>query len=516
MKHELREKLTESAKSVLPLTLFVLFVNFLLVTAAGKGMPDETFLQFVIGAVFLLVGIALVELGAHMSLVPMGNGMGAFLTKSRRYPLIIICCFLIGVFVTMAEPDLAILAAQFPGVDDFKMIVIVSAGVGVLLVFGVMRVIRRVPLPVALAVFYAMVFILAFFEPGNFFSFAFDSGGVATGPIVVPFIMSIGLGLAAVRGGSRSVSEGFGMVGVCVIGPIAAMLIFGIAGRYDLAGIEGLVVHEPSGHGVLGDFLHAIPHYVWEVALALLPIIVFFLIFQFFYMHLSRHSLARIGVGLAYTYLGHMIFLTGVSVGFLPAGTYIGAALAGLPAGWNYLLIPVGMVMGSLVVMAEPVVYLLNSRVDELTVGAISKRAMTTMLSLGAAVSMGIAMLRILTGFPLWIVLLAGYSVSIILSFFVPRLFTAIAFDSGGVVSGAMAICFLLPFAKGACMELTGSVESVLTDAFGIIALISMTPVIMIQLLGLVYTVKLKKASAVDQGADDTVTIIDFGSEEAA
>ena len=512
MRKALHEKLMESLRSVLPLALWVLVVNFLLVVLAGKGMPDGIFLRFLIGTAFLLVGMTLVEAGAHMSMIPMGDAMGSFLTRTRRHPLLVICCFLIGALVTMAEPDLALLATQFPGVNDLKMIMIAACGVGLLLVFGVMRVIRRIPLPVTLTILYAIIIALSFFEPGNFFAVAFDSGGVATGPIVVPFIMSIGIGLASVRGGRSSAEDSFGMVGICTLGPVIAMMLFGIFGDYDLSGIEGLETHSVEG-GALHAFLHAMPHYIVEVAIALLPIIVFFLIFQFIFLRLHRRALSRMGVGLIYTFIGHMIFLTGVNVGFLPAGNYLGETIAQLPSPWRYALIPVGMLMGVFVVPAEPVVALLNAEVETMTVGAVSKRAMTTALAIGSAISMGIAMLRVLTGIPLWHFLLAGYALSIGLSIFVPRVFTAIAFDSGGVVSGAMAISFLLPFAKGACMGVTGSALSVLTDAFGVIALIAMTPVIIIQLMGAVYTVKLKRTTSFGREDDGSVTIIEFDRE---
>ncbi len=515
MREALREKLKEAVKSVMPLTLFVLVVNFILVVTENKGMPDDIFLRFLIGAAFLLLGMTLVEVGAEMSMIPMGDSMGSYLTRTKKYLLLVICCFLIGAFVTMAEPDIALLATQFPGIDDLKMILIAAGGVGLLLVFGVMRVIRRVPLPLTLAVFYTIIFVLSLFEPGNFFAVAFDSGGTAMGPIVVPYIMAIGIGLASVRGGRSSVDDSFGLVGICSLGPVIAMLLFGIFGHYDLSGVEGLEAHSLHGHGPFFDFLFALPEFMIEVAIALVPIAVFFIIFQAIFLRLKRHSLAKIGIGLIYTFIGHMLFLCGINVGFLPAGTYLGSTIAALPGIWSYAVIPAAMLMGMFVVPAEPVVALLNKRVEAQTVGAVSKRAMTTMLSIGAAVSMCIAMLRILTGLSLHYVLFAGYALSLALSLFVPKIFTAIAFDSGGAVSGAMALSFLLPFAKGACMALTGSVESVLNDAFGIIALITMTPVLLIQIMGLVYTVKLKRSAAFARSLDETVTIIEFDREEA-
>ncbi len=513
MVKELREKLTESLSCVLPLMLFVIAVNTALAIFAGRGMPSGMFIQFLIGGALLIIGMTLVETGAEISMIPMGDRMGAYLTRTGKYSLIVICCFLIGTLVTMAEPDLAILATQFPGVKNIVMILIAASGIGVMLVFGVLRVIKRIPLSLMLTVFYAAAFILALFEPGNFFAIAFDSGGVATGPIVVPFIMAVGLGLAAVRGGKSSFDDSFGMVAICSLGPIIAMLLYGIFGKYDLTGITGAHAHEAAGSSVVLDFFRAMPLFIEEVAVALLPIIIFFLIFQFIFLRLSPRSLLRIGVGLVYTFAGHVIFLVGVNVGFLHAGTYLGEALAGLPGDLKLLILPAGMLLGNCALLAEPTVNVLTSQIVKLTVGAVTKKTMTAALSVGVAVSVGIAMLRVLTGIPLWYFLLCGYAVSLALSFFVPKIFTAVAFDSGGVVSGVMTISFLLPFAKGASMALTGSQESMLTDAFGLVALVSMTPVITLQLLGLFYTAAHRRKKRFAPAADDEVTIIEFDIE---
>lgn len=515
MGKELREKLMESLSCVLPLMLFVIALNFALGIFAGRAMPGGMLAQFLIGGVLLIIGMTLVETGAETSMIPMGARMGAFLTQTGKYLLIIICCFLIGALVTMAEPDIAVLAGQFPGVENIKMILTAGAGVGTLLVLGVLRVIKRVPFSLTLLLLYAAAFALSLFEPGRFFAVAFDTGGVATGPIVVPFIMAVGLGLAAVRGGRSAYDDSFGMVAVCSVGPVLFMLLFGIFGKYDLADIAGGHSHAAQGSSVVLEFIHAAPHFLEEVAVALLPIIIFFLIFQFIFLHLSRRSLLKMGVGVIYTFIGHVIFLVGVNVGFLPAGTYLGEALASLPANGRLLLIPVGMLLGSFAVLAEPMAGVLASQVETLTVGAVSKKQMLVALSVGAAVSAGVSMLRVLTGLPLWYFLLGGYALSLALSFIVPKLFTAVAFDSGAVVSGVMTISFLLPFAKGACITLTGSIESVLTDAFGLIALVAVTPVITIQLLGLAY--KLSRILHKDPArrAEGEITVIEFDREEA-
>ncbi len=512
---ELRKKLLESLSCVLPLMLFVAAVHFALAVFAGKGMPADVFARFLIGGALLIIGMTLVETGAETSMIPAGERMGAHLTQTGKYTLIIVFCLLIGVLVTMAEPDIAILAAQFPGVEDIKMILVAAVGVGVFLIFGVLRVIRRVPLSVMLLVFYAAVLVVSLFEPGRFFAVAFDFGGVATGPIVVPFIMAVGLGLAAVREGKSSFDDSFGMVAICSIGPVIMMLLFGIFGEYELSAGSGHALH--SGGSALMDFLSATPLFIKEVSVALLPIIFFFLIFQFVFLHLSPRSLLKMGVGAVYTFVGHVIFLVGVNVGMLPAGTHLGEALAGLPGNARLLLLPAAMLLGNFAVLAEPTVNMLASQVETLTVGAVTKKKLIIALSVGAAVSAVAAMLRVLTGVPLRYFLLCGYAVSLALSFVVPKIFTAVAFDSGGVVSGVMTVSFLLPFAKGACMTLTGSAEKVLTDAFGFVALTAMTPVIMLQLIGLAYKLAILRSPGVSSADDGSVTIIEFdtGGEQA-
>lgn len=507
-------KFRESFSSVFPLMALVVVLNFIMLVFSGEGMPWGMFFQFIIGGVLLIFGMAFFSLGADMSMIPMGDHVGAYLAKTGKYILLIICCFLIGTLVTMAEPDLAVLATQFPGVPDRNIILIVSVGVGLFLVIGVLRVIKKLSLPLTLTILYAIVFLVAYFSPKNFFAVAFDSGGVTTGPITVPFIMAIGIGLAAVRGGSSSSDDSFGIVAICSVGPIISMMLLGLFTDTGSLTIEISEAYSAEGSSIILDFFRALPTYIKDVAIAILPIIVFFVIFQFVFLHLKIKALARMGVGLLYTFVGLAVFLTGVNVGFLPAGSYLGGALASLPDARNFVLIPIGMLMGYFVVKAEPAVKVLNSQVEDLTVGVVTKKTMMTMLSAGVAVSIGIAMLRVMTGIPLWYFLVAGYALSIILSFIVPKIYTAIAFDSGGVASGAMTATFLLPFAKGACMALNGSTESIVTDAFGLVALVAMTPILTIQLLGLSSFIKAQQSKALRREMDGPVSVIDFDWED--
>lgn len=505
MNRKLLEKIKESLSSVLPVTGIVILIHLLL-----SPMPGGTFALFLIGAVLLVLGMGLFTLGADLSMMPMGERVGAHLTKSKKLSILIPVCFLIGALITIAEPDLTVLAGQVPTVPDAVLILTVAVGVGLFLVLALLRIIFRKSLQLLLFVFYGLVFVLAAFTPEEFLAAAFDSGGVTTGPITVPFTMALGIGVAAVRGGNSAQDDSFGLVTMCSIGPVLSMLLLGMFYNAGAGTHTAIEAHNPSGIGeILALFGEAIPEYLADVALALLPVVLFFLAFQILFLRLSRKRLLKMGVGLLYTFVGLVLFLTGVNVGFLPAGYTLGSRLGATAAGW---IIPIGMVMGFFVVMAEPAVHVLNKQVEEITVGAISQRAMLLSLSVGVAVSIGIAMLRVVTGVSIWYFLLGGYAVALTLSFFVPKIFTAVAFDSGGVASGPMTAAFMLPFAMGACDALGGNI---LTDAFGLVAMVAMTPLITIQLLGVLYSIKLRRTVQAAEPEAEQIEIFEFPVEVA-
>ena len=505
MNRKLLEKIKESLSSVLPVTGIVILIHLLL-----SPMPGGTFALFLIGAVLLVLGMGLFTLGADLSMMPMGERVGAHLTKSKKLSILIPVCFLIGALITIAEPDLTVLAGQVPTVPDAVLILTVAVGVGLFLVLALLRIIFRKSLQLLLFVFYGLVFVLAAFTPEEFLAAAFDSGGVTTGPITVPFIMALGIGVAAVRGGNSAQDDSFGLVTMCSIGPVLSMLLLGMFYNAGTGGHTSVEAHNPTGiEEILKLFGQAIPEYLADVALALLPVVLFFLVFQILFLRLSRKRLLKMGVGLLYTFVGLVLFLTGVNVGFLPAGYALGSRLGATAAGW---IIPIGMAMGFFVVMAEPAVHVLNKQVEEITVGAISQRAMLLSLSVGVAVSIGIAMLRVVTGVSIWYFLLGGYAVALGLSFFVPKIFTAVAFDSGGVASGPMTAAFMLPFAMGACDALGGNI---LTDAFGLVAMVAMTPLITIQLLGVLYSIKLRRTVQAAEPEAEQIEIFEFPVEVA-
>ena len=490
----LGEKVREALASVLPITVIVLILCF---TVAP--VPTDTLLAFLVGAVLLIVGMGFFTLGADIAMTPIGERVGAAMTKSRKLWVVIVIGFLIGVIVTVSEPDLQVLASQVPGVPNSILVGAVAVGVGAFLVIALLRILFKIPLNRMLIVFYVLVFGLAVFIPEDFLAVAFDSGGVTTGPMTVPFIMALGLGVSSIRSDADAAQDSFGLVALCSVGPILAVmvlaLIYPASGTYIPA-----VLPSAENSKVLWDmFQGGLPTYIHEVAVCLAPIAIFFALFQIVSLRLKRKKVLKIVVGILYTYIGLVLFLTGVNVGFMPAGSYLGSQIAGLS--YNWILIPIGMLMGWFIVQAEPAVHVLNHQVEEITSGAIPGRAMSTSLSIGVAVSIGLAMIRVLTGISIFWFLIPGYLAAIVMSYYVPKMFTAIAFDSGGVASGPMTATFLLPFAQGACNAMGGNV---VTDAFGVVAMVAMTPLLTIQMLGLVYQHKLKKS-----GVEEVPEIMD-------
>ena len=488
MRHNqlLLEKIQESLSSVLPITAIVLIIS---ITVAP--LTPGTMVLFLFGALLLVLGMGLFTLGVDMSMIPMGDGIGVQISKAKRVGVPLLVCFVLGVVVTVAEPDLQVLAEQLPSVPNMTLILAVAVGVGFFLVLAQVRMLLNIPLSHMLVFFYILVFALSYFAPDSFIPAAFDSGGVTTGPITVPFIMALGIGMAAVRSDKNSSSDSFGLVSLCSIGPILSVMILGIVmPDLDAAYTPVSISEVTTTQEAAALFVDEIPAYVGEVAAALLPIIVIFALFQMLFRRFQRHQLGKMVVGLVYTYVGLVLFLVGVNVGFMPAGATIGASIAS--GGTEWLLVPIGALVGYFIVRAEPAVQVLARQVEEVSNGSIPQTSINHALSIGIALSVGLAMLRILTGISIMWFLIPGYAVALAMTFFVPQMFTGVAFDSGGVASGPMTTTFLLPLAMGACEALGGNV---LTDAFGIVALVAMTPLCTIQLLGLYGTLKARSAA---------------------
>lgn len=477
-------KLKESAKSVLPIGAIVLALHLFLVP-----IPPGTLVLFIVGIILLTVGMSIFTIGADMAISPIGEIIGSKLTQSRKLWLLLTGCFVLGIVVTIAEPDLQVLSKQVPSVPNLVLMAAVSIGVGVFLVLALLRILFQIKLSYTFIVLYTIVFLTAAFTAPDYLAVAFDSGGVTTGPITVPFILALGIGVSAVRGGKNAEEDSFGLCAICSIGPVLAVLIIGMfydpsTTGYGFEAVSGANSGQELAVIYGGAFIESLK----EVSIVLLPVVVIFTLYQIIRLRLPKSQIIKIAIGVVYTLVGLALFLTGVNTGFMPVGLYLGEAIASLP--YNWVLIPLSLIMGFFVVAAEPAVYVLNKQVEEITSGAISRKMMMTGMSIGVGLALALAMVRIMTGISIWFILVPGYVIALVLTLVVPEIFTAIAFDSGGIASGTMSAAFLLPFAIGVCTAFGGSA---MTDAFGIIALISMLPLITIQAMGLIYNIKMRR-----------------------
>ncbi len=494
-------KVKEAFSSVLPITIIVFALCFTIVPL-DSGM----FLAFIIGALLVIVGMGLFTLGADTAMTPIGEYVGTSVMRTKKIWFIIPVCFVVGVLITVSEPDLQVLASQLSKtMQPWTLIISVGVGVGVFLVVAFLRIVLKIRLSLLLIVFYIAVFVLSFFVPQTFVPLAFDSGGVTTGPMSVPFIIAIGTGVASMRSDKGAETDGFGLTALCSIGPIIAVMILGIifnSESIDVSSEEIIII--TNSKELAGSYLYALPEYMKEVALALLPIIAFFFLFQLFGTKMNKQSIIKILVGVLYTYVGLILFLLGVNVGFLPVGNYVGNIIGNLSYSW--IIVPIGMIIGFYVVAAEPAVHVLTKQVFELTSGTIPKKALRFSFMIGVAVSVGLAMLRILLNIPIMYFLIPGYAIALVLTFVVPDMFTAIAFDSGGVASGVMTASFLMPLALGVCGAVGGNIA---TEGFGVVAMVAMTPLITIQVLGLIYKIKTAKIKSKENVAPASEDIIE-------
>ncbi len=495
----LRDKIHEALVSVLPVTAVVLVLSL---TIAPLSL--SSFLSFLFGSVFLVVGMGLFSLGADTAMMPMGEYVGTNMTRSKKIWQVIFLSFLVGILITVSEPDLQVLSQYAPSIDTTVLIWSVALGVGAFLVLAMLRILFAVKLRYLLLVSYAVIFVMAIFVSPDFWPIAFDAGGVTTGPMTVPFIMALGLGVAAIRSDKGDSADSFGLIALCSVGPILAVLVLGLLFEPQGDYVEFIPQHAANSQELGLSFFVAIPHYLVEVAKALLPITAFFFLYQLIANRLPLKQLYKILVGVAYTFVGLTLFLTGVNIGFMPAGHTLGGFLAASDLRW--LMIPIGAIIGYYIVAAEPAVQVLQKQVEDITAGAIPRRALGMTLGIGVAISVSLAMIRVLTGVSVMYFLVPGYLIALSLSFVVPDIFTSIAFDSGGVASGPMTATFLLPFAMGACDALGGNI---VTDAFGVVAMVAMTPLIAIQILGLVYQLKLK-GNRQEIAVEEDLEIIDF------
>lgn len=481
----LTEKIRESLVSVLPIIAIVTVLCLFLVP-----MQPNLLLTFLIGALMIVVGLGLFSLGAERSMTIIGNKIGTALTKIGKLPVILLVAFALGVAVTVAEPDLQVLADTVPNIDKTVLLLAVGIGVGLFMVVCMLRILYGINLRWVLLGCYVVIFALAAFTDRDFLCIAFDSGGVTTGPMTVPFILALGVGISHVRSDRQAEADSFGLVSLCSIGPILSVLLLGFFSEDSGGTAEITRVSFDSTTGIGTAFVQALPVYMKEMAMAMLPIVAIFVLFQLFVFRMNTRSFGKIFVGILYTYIGLVLFLTGVNVGFSSLGAELGAAL--VESGKEWLLIPLAAVLGWFIISAEPAVAVLEKQIEEVSAGTIPGKAIKLSLSIAIALAMALAMLRVVTGISILWFLVPGYAIALGLSFFVPNIYTAIAFDSGGVASGPMTATFMLQFMVGVSIALGGNV---LTDAFGIVAMVAMMPLLSIQVVGFYYQRKAEKVT---------------------
>lgn len=493
-------KLKESALSVIPVALIVLLIDL----TPFADFSTKELVVFCICAILLILGMALFNLGADMAMTPMGEQVGSGLPKSGKFKLLLVICFVMGVFITVAEPDLSVLASQVKDIiNSTALTVTIGVGVGLFLVIGVLRIVFRLHLAHLMTFFYMILFALSalILERGNasFLPLAFDSGGVTTGPITVPFIMALGLGVSTALGDKHDRENSFGYIALCSIGPILAVMALGLTatGEVDYT-LPDYAIENKLG----GALFTTVGHTCQEVLIALLPIVVFFFILQFTILKLPKKRISQIIVGIFYTFFGLVLFLSAVAIGFMPIGYKMGVCLAE-----NKIALSIfSFVLGMAVVLAEPAIHVLNKQVEQVTGGAVKRKSMLIALSVGVGLAILLSVLRAIFDFSILYYLIPGYLISLGLSFFVPKLYTAIAFDSGGVASGPLTSSFILPFVIGVCFALHGE-SKILLDAFGLVSMVAMTPLISIQSLGFkaVASKKIREQIAMRRilGADD-------------
>jgi hypothetical protein len=488
--HVLLEKLKEVFYAVLPITLIVIILHFTL-----SPLDPIVLYRFLIGAGFIIIGLAVFLFGVDIGITPIGSKMGAAIVKSNKIWIVLIAGITLGFFISIAEPDLHILAGQIElvtsgDISKVGIVIIVSIGIAVLLSVGLARIVYNIPLYKLLTVLYFIIFGLALFTSPEFLAISFDSSGATTGALTVPFMLALALGVSSLKKDSMaSEKDSFGLVAVVSAGAIIAVMIMSIVTRQDK--VSGSLGHHESSAGTLmGPFFHKLPIIAGEITMALLPILIIFIIFNKISFKLSKFAFRKMLIGVLFTFCGLVLFLVGVNAGFMDAGSLVGFKLAALD-NKAYIII-VALLIGLVVVIAEPAVYVLTQQVEDVTSGYVSRKALLLTLSIGVGAAVALSMVRIIVPeVELWHYLLPGYLISIGLMYIVPKLFVGMAFDAGGVASGPMTATFILAFAQGAAESIDGA--DVLVDGFGIIAMVAMTPIIALQTLGLIFKIKSKK-----------------------
>lgn len=496
MRKKFIEDLISSMQTIGPVTLIVLLL------APFINMSGNYVISFIISSVLLIFGSALFTFGADLSTVVIGNKIGKDLVKSKRVWLILLISFIIGTIVTIAEPDLLVLAEQITSISSLSLILSISVGVGICMMIASARSIFGWDLNKILMFSFAIIFVLMFFVPLDFIPIAFDSGGVTTGTISIPFIITLGIGLVSNRIDKKAQEDSFGLVSLASTGPIIMVLLLGMSSNHNnVMSFDNSIYTSFAFSNYFTQFVSCFK----EVLLAVLPIFLVFIIYHFIKKNVSFYEFNKIFFGIIITIIGLTIFLVAANVGFLNIGYYIGNYVGA--SSLRYLLVPLMMILSFFIAIAEPAVVILIEQVERFTEGAISKKVLKVALALGVSLAAGLSIIRVFTTTSFLYYALCGYGIALLLTFFIPKVFTAIAFDAGGATGGSLTTAFLLPIAIGACYSVNGNV---FTDAFGLASMVSLVPIITIEMVGLIYQLKTHFGMRIE-ALDDS--IVDYNWE---
>ncbi|EOR21138.1 hypothetical protein A500_14118 [Clostridium sartagoforme AAU1] len=491
----LTEKIREVLMSVLPITIIVLILNFTL-----TPIDMNLLIRFMIGTVAIVIGLSIFLVGVDIGVTPIGNIMGTNIAKTNKLWIVIVAGLLLGFFISVAEPDLQILGGQVEFVTSglvskWLIVAIVSIGIAIMLSLGLGRIVYNFPLYKLLTIIYGFILVLALFTSPEFLAISFDASGATTGAMTVPFILALATGVSRLKKDSKSSEkDSFGLVAIASTGAIISVMLMSILSKTDqvTGSLEGSEVISTS---IILPFIEKIPVITFEILLALLPILIIFIIFQKVKFKLSKRSFRKVLFGMLFTFIGLVIFLVGVNAGFMDVGTAVGKSIAALDN--KMYVIIVGFVLGFVTILAEPAVYVLTHQIEDVTSGYVKRKVVMFTLAIGVGFAVALSMVRILVPeVKLWHYLLPGYLVSIAMSYFVPKLFVGMAFDSGGVASGPMTATFILAFAQGVAEAIEGA--DVLIDGFGMIAMVAMTPIIALQILGFIFKIKSRKGGMIE------------------
>ena len=487
------EKLKEVEASLFPIVILVL-----LLTLSIAPVQVAVLVRFLIGAVFLLIGLSIFLLGVDLCMPHIGEHISEEIATSHSFLKIIVLSFLVGFWISVAEPDLIILGDQISfvtggAISGNVFVYLISSGVGVMVTFGVFRMMKGLALKHFMAFSYFLILILSFFTSEGFLAISFDSSGATTGALTTPFVLTLCAGLAKIKGGKGLEEDSFGLVGIMSVGPIfSVMLMSAFTGQ---SRISGEALPFSLELKILDPILKLLPKVFVESLFSLLPLSVLFFVLNFIKFKISKDELKDVLFGLLYTLLGLTVFLTGVNAGFMDMGRLIGISFA---TNFRPFLPILGLCMGLIVVLAEPAVHVLGKQIEEISGGHIPVRLIRLMLSIGVGAAVSLSMVRIMIPeVKLWYFLLLGFGLSVILSFWSDPLFVGIAYDAGGVASGPMTATFILAFAQGSAEMI--ETADVLIDGFGIIAMVAMSPVLCLIFLGVIIKIKKDRTGSTEE-----------------